>query len=153
MFRIVLFEPEIPQNTGNIARLCAASNIELLLVGKLGFSLEDKYLKRSGMDYWNYVKYSHIKSIDEYMENYCHFICISTKGTHIYSQFDIVNNSDVDIIFGSEGSGLPKFIYEKYTDRLYRIPMKEDVRSLNLSSSAAVITYCFLEKLNYPNLV
>ncbi len=114
MFRIILLEPEIPQNTGNIARLCASTGIELVLVGRLGFSIDDKHLKRAAMDYWEYVNVKHIKTLD--------------------------------------GAGFPNFVYEKYTDRLYRIPMKTESRSLNLSSSAAIVSYHLLYKLNFPNL-
>lgn len=153
MFRIVLIEPEIPQNTGNIARLCAATGIDLILVGKLGFSIDDKYVKRAAMDYWQHVNVCHIKTIDEYINNVTNEICaISTKGNKIYTDIDVSGNKDIDIIFGSEGAGLPKFMYEKYSDNLYRIPMKEGLRSLNLSSSVAVVSYHMLHKLNFPNL-
>lgn len=154
MFRIVLMEPEIPQNTGNIARLCAATGIELILVGKLGFSIDDKHLKRAAMDYWEHVKVTHIKTIDEYfatLEN--DIYAISTKGNKIYTEININQQSKADIIFGSEGAGLPKFMYEKYSDNLYRIPMKNNLRSLNLSSSVAVVSYHMLHKLNFPNLL
>lgn len=153
MFRIVLIEPEIPQNTGNIARLCAATDIELVLVGKLGFSLDDKYLKRAGMDYWQVVKYSHILTLDEYFSNIGNFACISTKGEAAYTEIPVSIDENIDILFGSEGSGLPKFVYEQYKDKLYRIPMKENLRSLNLSSSVAVISYHLLNKLGFPNLI
>lgn len=153
MFRIVLMEPEIPQNTGNIARLCAATGIELILVGKLGFSIDDKHLKRAAMDYWEHVKVTHIKTIDEYFGTLNHDIyAVSTKGNKLYTEIDIQNGSVSDIIFGSEGSGLPKFMYDKYSENLYRIPMKNNLRSLNLSSSASIVTYHLLHKLNFPEL-
>lgn len=153
MFRIVLIEPEIPQNTGNIARLCAATGIELILVGKLGFSIDDKYVKRAAMDYWQYVNVTHIKTIDEYLDNLTNEICaISTKGHKLYTDINIKENKNIDIVFGSEGAGLPKFMYEKYSENLYRIPMKEGLRSLNLSSSVAVVAYHMLHKLNFPNI-
>ena len=133
MFRIVLLEPEIPQNTGNIARLCASTGIELILVGRLGFSIDDKYLKRAAMDYWEHVNVTYIKTLDEYFEANNNFYAISTKGHKNYTEITININSKIDILFGSEGAGLPNFVYEKYTDRLYRIPMKTESRSLNLS--------------------
>lgn len=152
MFRIVLLEPEIPQNTGNIARLCASTGIELVLAGRLGFSIDDKYLKRAAMDYWQHVKVTHIKTLEEYFSQNNIFYAVSTKGKKLYTEIDVKIDENVDIIFGSEGSGLPKFMYEKYSEKLYRIPMREDFRSLNLSSSAAVVAYHLLEKLNFPNM-
>ena len=152
MFRIVLLEPEIPQNTGNIARLCASTGIELILAGRLGFSIDDKHLKRAAMDYWEHVNVTHIKTLDEYFETNNDFYAISTKGHKNYTEININPDSRIDILFGSESSGLPKMVYEKYKERLYRIPMKTDFRSLNLSSSAAVIAYHLLAKLNFPNL-
>lgn len=152
MFRIILLEPEIPQNTGNIARLCASTGIELVLVGRLGFSIDDKHLKRAAMDYWEYVNVKHIKTLDEYFEKNNNFYAISTKGHKNYTEITININSKIDILFGSEGAGFPNFVYEKYTDRLYRIPMKTESRSLNLSSSAAIVSYHLLYKLNFPNL-
>ena len=144
MFRIILLEPEIPQNTGNIARLCASTGIELVLVGRLGFSIDDKHLKRAAMDYWEYVNVKHIKTLDEYFEENIYPV--------LYTEITININSKIDILFGSEGAGFPNFVYEKYTDRLYRIPMKTESRSLNLSSSAAIVSYHLLYKLNFPNL-
>lgn len=152
MFRIVLLEPEIPQNTGNIARLCASTGIELVLAGRLGFSIDDKYLKRAAMDYWQHVKVTHIKTLEEYFSQNNIFYAVSTKGKKLYTEIDVKIDENVDIIFGSEGSGLPKFMYEKYSEKLYRIPMREDFRSLNLSSSAAIVAYHLLEKLNFPNM-
>ncbi len=155
MFRIVLIEPEIPQNTGNIGRLCASTGISLVLVGKLGFSLDDKYLKRSGMDYWQYVNIIRYLTIDEYLNNALPFAAISTKGSKIYS--DIYKNynkyNDFDIVFGCESGGLPKFFYTDFIDNLYRIPMKKDIRSLNLSSAVAIVSYNLLENFNFLDLI
>ena len=152
MFRIVLLEPEIPQNTGNIARLCASTDIELILVGRLGFSIDDKYLKRAAMDYWERVNVTHIKTLDEYFEANNNFYAMSTKGHKNYTEITINPNNKIDILFGSEGAGFPNFVYEKYKDRLYRIPMKTGFRSLNLSSSAAIVSYHLLHTLNFPDL-
>ena len=130
-----------------------ATGIELVLVGKLGFSIDDKYVKRAAMDYWHYVNVTHIKTIDEYLDNLTNEICaISTKGHKLYTDISIKENKNIDIVFGSEGAGLPKFMYEKYSENLYRIPMKEGLRSLNLSSSVAVVAYHMLHKLNFPNI-
>lgn len=154
MFRIVLIEPEIPQNTGNIGRLCASTGIELVLVGKLGFSLDDKYLKRSGMDYWQHVNLHRHITVEDYLEQNIPFAAISTKGNKVYTDIfnDFKIHKNYDIVFGCEGSGLPKFMYSDYKDNLYRIPMKKNIRSLNLSSSAAIIAYNLLENNNFYNL-
>lgn len=152
MFRIVLIEPEIPQNTGNIARLCAVSKIPLLLVGKLGFHLDDKYLKRAGMDYWKFVDCRHIPVTEEYFGSVKRFAAISTKGRKLYSEINIEKDIDIDLIFGNESSGLPPFVYEKYADNLYRIPMLPEFRSLNLSSAASIVSYHLLYKSGFPNL-
>lgn len=155
MFRIVLIEPEIPQNTGNIGRLCAASGTELVLVGKLGFSLDDKYLRRSGMDYWQSLRLTVLPTVDEYLSSAPHFAAISTKGSRLYTEiYDACKDlASWDIIFGCESSGLPKFMYEKYPDRLFRIPMLSGTRSLNLSSAAAVVAYSVLEKYGFQGLI
>lgn len=152
MFRIVLIEPEIPQNTGNIARLCACAGLTLVLVGKLGFSLEDKYLKRAGMDYWAHTDLVRYASAEEYFRKEPLFFAVSTKGGKRYTDMP-VPEVPFDIVFGCESSGLPKFVYESYSDRLYRIPMRESFRSLNLSSSVAAVAYCLLEKKGFPGLI
>lgn len=136
---IVLYEPEIPQNTGNIARLCACSGAKLYLVGKLGFSLSDKYMKRAGLDYWDSVDYERIETMEELLEaNKCaNFYYLTTKTKRIYTT---VQFKDGDfIVFGPESRGLP----EKYvTDKnALTIPMKEGQRSLNLSNSVAIVAY------------
>lgn len=152
MFRIVLLEPEIPQNTGNIARLCSSTGVELVLVGRLGFSLNDKYLKRAAMDYWEDAHITHIKTLDEYFNQNNNFVAISTKGHNNYTEIKLNTHSKIDIIFGSEGVGLPEFIYKNHAEQLYRIPMKVGARSLNLSSAVAIVSYSLLNKLNFPNL-
>ncbi len=155
MFRIVLIEPEIPQNTGNIARLTVACDIELVLVGKLGFSLDDKQVRRAGMDYWQYVKLTKFDTVDAYLATNPNLYAISTKGTKLYTSIfdDNENLGDFDIVFGSEGAGLPKFMYEKYQDKLYRIPMLGGIRSINLSTSVGVVAYNLLEKMDFNGLV
>lgn len=148
-------EPEIPQNTGNIGRLCAASGLGLVLVGSLGFSLDDKYLKRSGMDYWQSLHLTRFPMVEEYLSSATPFAAVSTKGgrpyTEIYGNYK--DFPSFDIVFGCESSGLPGFMYEKYPDRLYRIPMLPGVRSLNLSSAVAAAVYSLLEKYGFPGLV
>jgi len=154
--KVVLIEPEIPQNTGNIARLCACTGVELILVGKLGFSLEDKYLKRAGLDYWQYVKIKIINTIDLFFEKYsskCYrHAFISTKGEKIYNMIDTNKIKNLLLIFGNETSGLPSYIYKNYCDKLYRIPIADYSRSLNLSNAAATVTYFILEKNSFQHL-
>ena len=154
MFRIVLIEPEIPQNTGNIGRLCVAAGLELVLVGKLGFSLDDRYLKRSGMDYWSSIRLTRFLTLQDYLNTCPKFAAISTKGTKLYTDIchTFKDESSFDIVFGCESAGLPKVFYGDFQDRLYRIPMGSDIRSLNLSSAVAVVSYFILEKNNFMGL-
>lgn len=136
---IVLYEPEIPQNTGNIARLCACTGASLYLVGKLGFSLSDKYTKRAGLDYWNSVDLHKIDTMDELFEanKGANFYYLTTKTKKLYT--DIKFQDGDFIVFGPETRGLP----EKYVkdEHALTIPMKEGQRSLNLSNSVAIVTY------------
>lgn len=139
MFNIVLYEPEIPQNTGNIARLCACCGASLYLVGKLGFSLSSKYTKRAGLDYWDSVDLHKIDTMEELFETNkgANFYYLTTKTKRKYTD---VNFKDGDfLVFGPETRGLP----EKYvTDKnALTIPMKEGQRSLNLSNSVAIVAY------------
>ena len=136
---IVLYEPEIPQNTGNIARLCACTGASLYLVGKLGFSLSDKYTKRAGLDYWESVDLHKVNSMEELFDEFkdANFYYLTTKTTRKYT--DIKFQDGDFIVFGPETRGLP----EKYvTDKnALTIPMKEGQRSLNLSNSVAIVAY------------
>ncbi len=140
-FNIVLFEPEIPQNTGNIARLCACTGSDLFLVGKLGFSLTDKYLKRAGLDYWNTVnikKYDNLQSlINDFSSS--KFYYLTTKSKKLYT--DIKFNCGDFFVFGPETRGIPENILNENKDSSITIPMKEGQRSLNLSNSAAIVLY------------
>ena len=136
---IVLYEPEIPQNTGNIARLCACTGASLYLIGKLGFSLSSKYTKRAGLDYWDSVDLHKIDTMEELLENNkdANFYYLTTKTKRLYT--DISYKDGDFIVFGPETRGLP----EKYvTDKnALTIPMKEGQRSLNLSNSVAIVAY------------
>lgn len=141
--KVVLVNPQIPPNTGNIARTCAANNITLILVGKIGFSLADKDLKRAGLDYWEYVDLKIYKDFDEFLsevENKDDLLFFSTKGEKLF--WDAPYNKNSYLIFGSETEGFPKEFYQIYKDRLYKIPMKNPhIRSLNLASSCAIVLY------------
>lgn len=149
---IVLVEPEIPGNTGNVARLCAATNSELHLVKPLGFSVEDKYLKRAGLDYWDLVKIHYHDSIDELFEKYPghSFYFNTTKATKHHS--DPAYKQDDFLVFGKETAGLPESLLEKFPETCVRIPMLNEARSLNLSNAVAVVVYEALRQQNYVNL-
>ena len=139
MFNIVLYEPEIPQNTGNIARLCACTGAKLFLVGKLGFSLSSKYTKRAGLDYWDSVDIQKIETMEELLEQNpdANFYYLTTKSKKLYT--DIKFQDGDFLVFGPETRGLPdKYVKDK---NAITIPMKEGQRSLNLSNSVAIAVY------------
>ena len=142
---IVLYEPEIPQNTGNIARLCACTGASLYLVGKLGFSLSDKYTKRAGLDYWDSVDLHKINTMDELLEANpdANFYYLTTKTKRKYS--DIQFKEGDFIVFGPESRGLPAQYVTAET--ALTIPMKEGQRSLNLSNSVAIVAYEHIRQL------
>ncbi|MGN0812361.1 MAG: tRNA (uridine(34)/cytosine(34)/5-carboxymethylaminomethyluridine(34)-2'-O)-methyltransferase TrmL [Candidatus Coproplasma sp.] len=141
MFNIVLVEPEIPQNTGNIARTCAATGCTLHLVKPLGFEISDKYLKRAGLDYWQYVEVKIWENIDEMFAAYPEgrFYYFTTKGRHRYDEAHY-NKGDF-LVFGKETRGLPEELLILHEESCVRIPMLGDLRSLNLSNSAAIAVY------------
>ena len=136
---VVLYEPEIPQNTGNIARLCACTGSTLYLVGKLGFSLADKYTKRAGLDYWDSVDIHKINTLEELQaENSgANFYYLTTKSKKLYTDIEFKDGDF--IVFGPESRGLPQEYVIK--DNAITIPMKEGQRSLNLSNSVAIVAY------------
>ena len=142
---IVLYEPEIPQNTGNIARLCACTGASLYLVGKLGFSLSDKYTKRAGLDYWDSVDLHKINTMDELIEANpdANFYYLTTKTKRKYT--DIQFQEGDFIVFGPESRGLPAPYVTAQT--ALTIPMKEGQRSLNLSNSVAIVAYEHIRQL------
>lgn len=136
---VVLYEPEIPQNTGNIARLCACCGADLYLVGKLGFSLSDKYTKRAGLDYWDSVNIHKVNTIEEIQEANPNatFYYLTTKSKKLYT--DVKYNDGDFVVFGPESRGLPKEYVTR--DTAVTLPMKEGQRSLNLSNSVAITVY------------
>lgn len=154
MLNIVLVEPEIPQNTGNIIRSCAATGTTLHLVRPLGFSFDDKHLKRSGLDYHDLANIKFYDSFDEVVKNNPEgkFFFSTTKVNHSHSDVKFVENSF--IVFGKETKGLPKEIIENNLETCIRIPMIDDerARSLNLSNSVAIVLYEALRQLKYPNM-
>jgi len=153
MMHIVLIEPEIPQNAGNIARTCAATNTVLHLVRPLGFSVEDKYLKRAGLDYWNLLEIHYYDSFDEIIRKYPDeiFYFATTKAKYTY--VDVQYPKDAFIVFGKESAGIPEEILKINPDTCVRIPMQEEARSLNLSNSVAIILYEALRQNQFSNLV
>ncbi|MBN2559116.1 MAG: tRNA (uridine(34)/cytosine(34)/5-carboxymethylaminomethyluridine(34)-2'-O)-methyltransferase TrmL [Clostridia bacterium] len=149
---VVLIEPEIPQNTGNIARTCAASSSVLHLVGPLGFSTDDRYLKRAGLDYWNQVDIRYYDSFEEVLASNpaSEFYFATTKAGRSYDE--IAYGNDDFIVFGKETKGLDEMILKSNAGRCIRIPMAEQARSLNLSNSVAVIIYEALRQNGFKAL-
>lgn len=136
--KIVLFQPQIPQNTGNIARTCAATNTGLVLVRPLGFSISDRQMKRAGLDYWDSVNVEAIDDLAHYLQDKKPFF-FSSKAKKRYTEAAFTQESL--LVFGSETEGLPTWLWEKYPDQFYNIPMVGGQRCLNLASSAAIVLY------------
>ena len=152
MFNIVLVEPEIPQNAGNIARTCAATGTRLHMIRPLGFEVSDKYLKRAGLDYWNLVDIRYYDSFDELYNAYpeARFFFFTTKGQNRHSD---VQFQDGDfLVFGKETKGLPEDLLAKHYDRCLRIPIRSEARSLNLSNSVAVVVFEALRQQDFAHL-
>lgn len=152
---VVLFQPEIPANTGNIARTCLATNAELHLIRPLGFSTDDKMLRRAGLDYWHNVKIHYYDSIEELYTAYPtgDFYYIENFGEKYYSDFDFSDKEkDWFFVFGRETNGIPKELLKGKEHRCLRIQMTDKVRSLNLSNTAAIIVYDVLKQQGFPGL-
>ena len=153
---VVMVEPEIPQNTGNIARTCAATNSKLHLVHPLGFSISDRYLKRAGLDYWDKLEIEEHDSLKAFLEKYKpeenNMFYASTKAQHCYSDVNFSKFEEIFILFGKETKGLPEDLLQKYIDNTIRIPMKGELRSLNLSNSVAIIVYEVLRQDGFKEL-
>lgn len=153
MLNIVLVEPEIPHNTGAIARTCAVTGARLHLIKPLGFDISDKAVKRSGLDYWWLVDISVYENLDEYFEKNGdeNIWLATTKAPRSYTEADFTTEN-VTLFFGKETAGLPEWFREKYRDRCIRIPMRNEARSLNLSNSAAILAYEALRQQGFPGL-
>ena len=148
---IILYNPQIPANTGNIVRTCHATGSELILVSPLGFKTDDKSLRRAGLDYWEGVKVTIIDDLIEYLENTSlPFYFFSSKGEVSYSETSY--EEEAILIFGSEVSGLSKEIHGRWPERFYTIPMKEGSRCLNLSNAAAIVLYEALRQRQFNAL-
>ena len=153
---IVMCEPEIPQNTGNIARTCAATGSKLHLIHPLGFSITDKYLKRAGLDYWDKLEIEEHISLKAFLEKYKpeenEMYFASTKSKQCYTDIDYKNKEEIFVLFGKETKGLPEDLLQKYINNTIRIPMRESLRSLNLSNSVAIIAYEIFRQNGFDNL-
>jgi len=153
---IVLVEPEIPQNTGNIARTCAAIGAKLHLVKPLGFSIDEKQVKRAGLDYWDKLEIEEHSNFNEFLKKYKpeenDMFFITTKGTHCYTEIDYSKMDEIFILFGKETKGLPEDTLRKYIEKTARIPMRETLRSLNLSNSVAIVAYEILRQKDFEGL-
>ena len=155
MLNIVLFEPEIPGNTGNIMRTCVATHTKLHLIKPLGFSLDEKYIRRSGVNYIDKCNYSVYENIEDFFnKNSGTYYFLTRYGHKPHSTFDYSNkNENIYFIFGKESTGIPKEILKPYIDYCMRIPMTSDVRALNLSNSVAIMLYEALRQQDYIDLL
>lgn len=155
MINVVLLEPEIPQNTGNIVRTCAATGAKLHLIEPFGFTFEDKFLKRAGLDYWDLADISVYKSFDDFLEKnngkISKMFFASTKASHNHTE--ISYGDDCWVMFGRESRGIPEEILHDNYDKCIRIPMRANTRSLNLANSVAIIVYEYLRQNNFNDML
>ena len=152
MLNIVLVEPEIPQNCGNIARTCAATGCRLHLIRPLGFDISDKAVKRAGLDYWHLVEVYDYENLEDFFRknDVRQMWCLSTKAPKSYVEADY--QDECYLFFGKETKGLPEDFLQQHYDECVRIPMREEARSLNLSNAVAVTVFEALRQLSFPNL-
>ncbi len=155
MINIVLYEPEIPGNNGNIMRTCAGTGTKLHLIEPLGFSLDEKYIKRSGANYIDKCDYTVYKNYDEFLsKNKGTFYYLTRYGKKPHTSFDYSNTDEnIYFVFGKESTGIPKEILKNDLEHCMRIPMNDNIRALNLSNTAAIMVYEALRQQNYPNLL
>ena len=152
MLHIVLVEPEIPQNCGNIARTCAATGSVLHLIRPLGFDISEKAVRRAGLDYWHLVDVRDYENLEDFFakNNVKQMWCLSTKAPRSYAEAEF--RDDCYLFFGRETKGLPEDFLEKHRDACIRLPMREEARSLNLSNAVAITVYEALQQLSFPGL-
>ena len=155
MINVVLYEPEIPQNTGNIMRTCAGTNTKLHLIKPFGFVLSDRYLKRSGVNYIENCDYYVYDNWDDFIsKNRGEYYFLTRYGTKAHSSFDYSNrDKNIYLVFGKESTGIPKKILSNHLDRCIRIPINEKIRALNVSNSVAIMLFEVLRQQDYPNLL
>ena len=152
ILNIVLVEPRIPQNTGNVARTCACTGCRLHLAGPMGFAIDDKKLKHAGLDYWNYLDITYYESLDEFLaRNNGPYYFFTTKAQHRH--VDVQYPYGAYIVFGREDAGLPESLLVQHPDSCVRMPMRDGCRSLNLSNSVAVGVYEVLRQWDFPQLL
>lgn len=153
---VVMCEPEIPQNTGNIARTCAAIGAKLHLIHPLGFLIDDKYLKRAGLDYWDKLEIEEHQSLKAFLEKYKpeenNIFFASSKSKMSYTDIDYSKMDEVFVMYGPETRGLPEDLLQKYMDKCIRIPMRPTLRCLNLSNSVAIISYEIFRQSGFEGL-
>ena len=154
MINVVLFEPEIPQNTGNIMRTCVATNATLHLIKPLGFSIDDKHLIRSGVNYIDKLKWFVYENYDDFLSKNKNgkFYFLTRYGHKPPNKFDFSKDENIYLVFGKESTGIPKNILKPHINNCIRLPMSNNVRSLNLSNTVAIMVYEVLRQQNYPNL-
>ena len=151
VLNIVMVEPQIPQNTGNVARTCAVTGARLHLVGPMGFTVDDKKLKRAGLDYWSQLDITFYENLDDFFsKNQGSFYYFSSKAQHTHSDVEYPDNSY--LLFGAETHGLPESLLFAHPERCVRIPMVNSARCLNLSNAVAIGTYEVLRQWGYPSL-
>lgn len=155
MINIVLFEPEIPQNTGNIMRTCAGTGTMLHLIKPLGFKLDEKSIKRSGVNYIDHCHYTVYENIEEFFQrNVGTYYFLTRYGTKPHTSFDYSNRDEnIYLFFGKESTGIPKEILKNNLDKCMRIPINSNIRALNLSNSVAIMLFEVLRQQDYPNLL
>ncbi len=155
MLNVVLFEPEIPQNTGNIMRTCAGTNTKLHLIKPLGFSLDEKNIKRSGVNYIDHCDYTVYENFEDFVsKNQGEYYFLTRYGKKPHSSFNYTEmEKPIYLIFGKESTGIPKKILKNYLDRCMRIPINENIRALNLSNCVAIMVFEVLRQQGYPKLL
>ena len=155
MVNVVLYEPEIPENTGNIMRTCAATNTKLHLIRPLGFALSDSVIKRSGVNYIDKVEYILYDDFDDFLEkNVGDYYFFTRYGKKAHSEFDFSDKTkNIYLIFGKESTGIPKEILRNHLDKCIRIPCSDKVRCLNVSNSVAIALYEVMRQQDYPDLI
>ena len=155
MINVVLYEPEIPQNTGNIMRTCVATNTHLHLIKPLGFSLDEKHLRRSAVNYFENCDFTVYENFEDFAnKNKGTYYYLTRYGNNTYTDFNFTsNNEDIYLIFGKESTGIPKEILKHDLEHCLRIPMTDGVRALNVSNSVAIVVYEALRQQNYPGLL
>lgn len=153
LFNIVLVEPEIPANTGNVARTCAVTGCSLHLVKPLGFSIDDKHLKRAGLDYWQLLDVHIHETLDDFLKKTDPrtLFFATTKGAQCYTQINYPRGAH--LVFGKETRGLPETLLKSYPGQCFRVPMREGARSLNLSNSVAITVYEAFRQHNFPGMI